>query len=184
MSKIPVFSENAGISQTVISSLSLLVSPAMEKESALASDDEEYRELLDRFHEIEKDAERRDTKISFHIVSPLMEESYCSENVGRALVVGSDGSVSPCVMGQIPVEGHNFCYFGGNRQTIEKLVFGNIADEELNTIWNKKEYKNFIRTLARGGTFPFCRNCLKRFILDLQAESVSVLDYIGGLFPD
>ena len=180
--KIPVFLENAGISHTVISSLSLPVNQDMEKESVIASDDKEFLELVDMFHEIEMDAERRGTEISFHIVSPLMKESFCTENVGRALVMGSDGSISPCVMGQIPVSGDNFHYFGGNRHKIEKLLFGNIADELLNSIWNKKEYKNFIRVLARGRSAPFCQNCLKRFIMDLQSESVSFLDYIGRSF--
>ena len=72
--KIPVFLENAGISQTVISSLSLPVNKNMEKESVIASDD-------------------------------------------------------------------------------------------------------------RGRSDPFCRNCLKRFIIDLQSENVSFQDYIGGSFP-
>ena len=182
VNKIPVFLENAGISQTVISSLSLPVNQEMEKESVIASGDKEYRELVDMFHEIEMDAERRGTEISFHIVSPLMKESYCTENVGQALVVGSDGSVSPCVMGLIPVAGDNFHYSGGNKHKIEKLLFGNIGDELLNSIWNKKEYKNFIRTLVRGHLFPFCQNCLKRFIMNLQLENVSFLDYIGGSF--
>ncbi len=112
-----------------------------------------------------------------------MKESYCTENVERALVVGSDGSVSPCVMSQIPAEGDNFYYFRRIRQKLGKLLFGNIADETLNIIWNKKEYKKFIRTLGRGGIFPFCQNCLKRFILDLQAESFAYLHYIGELLP-
>jgi len=170
--KIPAFSENAGISQTVISSLSLAVNPAMEKESILASNREEYRELVDRFQKIKKDAEKRGTEIAFNIVSPLMEESFCNENVGRALVMGSNGCLSPCVMAQIPVGGDNFHYFGGKRQIIKKLVFGNIADEALDTIWHKKEYKSFVRKLTRGDTVPFCQDCLKRFFLDLHADSV------------
>lgn len=183
MDKIPAFSENAGISQTVISSLSLPVNPAMEKESVLASDNEEYNELIDRFHEIRKEAEIRDTEISFNIVSPFLEESSCTENIGRALVVGSDGCVSPCVMGQIPVEGDNYYCLNGKRHMVGKLTFGNIANESLNMIWNKKEYKSFIRALTQGGTVPFCRDCLKRFILDLQAEDISYWDQIGDLFP-
>jgi len=170
--KIPAFSENAGISQTVISSLSLAVNPAMEKESILASNREECRELVERFHRIRKDAEKRGTEIAFNIVSPLMEESFCNENVGRALVIGSNGYITPCVMAQIPVGGDNFHYFGGKRQIIKKLVFGNIADEALDTIWYKKEYKSFVRKLTRGDTAPFCQDCLKRFFLDLHKKSV------------
>jgi hypothetical protein len=163
--KIPAFAEDAGVSQTVINSLFLPVNPAMEKESVLASDDGEHRELMERFHGIRDDAERRGTEMSFNIVSHFTERSICPENAGRALVVGSDGCVSPCVMGQIPVKGNNSFYFAGNRRTIEKLSFGNIADEALNVIWNKKEYRSFVRKLSRGNTDHICRYCPKCFTL-------------------
>jgi len=183
MHKIPAFSVNSGISQTVISSLSLVVSSAMETESILASDKKECRKLMNDFYQIRKEAEEQGTEISFNIVSPLMEESYCSENIERALFVGSDGSVSPCVMAQIPVEGDNFHYFRGKRQPVRRLAFGNISDESLNTIWNKKEYKNFINSFIRDKTVPFCKDCLKHFILDLQEDSVHYQDPVGVFFP-
>jgi len=173
--KIPAFAKDAGVSQTVVSSLFLPVNPAMEKESVLAADDEEYRELMDRFREIRNDAERRGTEISFNIVSHFAEKSICPENVGRALVVGSDGCVSPCVMGQIPVEGDNEFYFKGDRRTIETLSFGNICDETINTVWNKKEYKSFVRELSRGNTEHICRYCPKCFTSDLQSVDSSYL---------
>jgi MoaA/NifB/PqqE/SkfB family radical SAM enzyme len=164
--KIPAFSKNAGIFQTVVSSLFLPVNPDMEKESILAYDEGERQELSEKFHEISHDAERRRIDISFNTVSHLAEKSFCPENIGRALVVGSDGCVSPCVMGQIPVEGDNHFYFAGNKRTIEKLSFGNISDEALNVIWNKKEYKGFIRRLSRGSSDHYCKFCPKRFTLD------------------
>ena len=168
--KIPAFSNNAGISQTVINSLFLSVNPAMEKESVLVSNNGEHQELSERFHRIRKEAERLGTEISFNIVSHLTERSFCPENVGQALVIGSDGCVSPCVMGQIPVEGENHFYFGGNERIIQRFSFGNISDEGLNKIWNKKEYKRFIRKLYRGSTNHYCRYCPKCYSLDLQTE--------------
>ena len=165
--KIPAFVNNAGISQTVINSLFLPVNPDMEKESILASNDGEHREIKKRFHEIRKDAEGRGTEIGFNIVSHLTERSFCPENVGRALVIGSDGCVSPCVMGQIPMEGDNHFYFAGNELTIKRLSFGNISDETLNVIWNKKDYKSFVRRLFRGSSDQYCQYCPKRFIFDL-----------------
>lgn len=171
LDKIPAFSENAGISQTVISSLSLLVNPAMAKESLAVSGKEEFKELADRFNEVKKDAERRDTDIFFNIVTPFMKKSFCSENTGQALVAGSDGRIFPCIMGCLPVKGDNYCYFNGNMQKIENISFGNIADEPLNEIWNKKDYKNFIKSLNRGGaTGNFCNNCLKTFPLEVPLE--------------
>jgi MoaA/NifB/PqqE/SkfB family radical SAM enzyme len=169
--KIPYFVGNAGISQTIISSLSLVVNPAMKVEAELASDRTRYLELINNLHQIREAATNLGTEIYFNVVSLFTKEFHCSENITRALVVGSDGSVSPCVMAQIPVDGDNFYYFRGKRETLRKLTFGNIAHEPLNTIWHRKEYKSFIRSFIRGGVHSFCQNCLKRFIWNLQKDS-------------
>jgi MoaA/NifB/PqqE/SkfB family radical SAM enzyme len=171
LDKLPAFSENAGISQTVINTLSLLVNPAMEKEALLVSEEEEYLELINRFQEVKKDAEKRGAGIFFNIVSPIMKSSFCGENAGRALVIGSDGCVSPCVMTCIPVKGTNFHYFNGKQQKLEKISFGNLADQPINEIWNKKEYRSFVKKYQEGNSIYFCQNCMKRFTMDLQTET-------------
>ena len=171
--KLPAIIENAGVDQTVISSLSFVVNEDMEKETLLTSDDRDCRTLMSSLSEIQKEGESRGVDIAFNIVSPLMEESYCSENIERALVIGSDGSVSPCVMGLIPATGDNYYYFRENRMPLEKMVFGNIAEEELNTIWHKKECRDFLRAHKHRGGFETrlcdsCKNCHKRFIMDFR----------------
>lgn len=164
---LPPFLENHGISQTVISSLSFPVNREMERESILAKDHKELQDLLEQFQAVKNDAEKRNTELHFNIQSHLAEPSLCAENVDRALFVGSNGSVSPCVMGQLPVKDDNFFYFKGKKQRIECFSFGNIFDETLNNIWNKKEYKNFVRNLAKDTPGQFCRRCPKRFRVDV-----------------
>ncbi len=178
---LPAFLENAGVDQTVISSLSLVVNESLQKETLMASDEHENRDLMDVFKDIKQDCydcgdgfqTRLHPGIAFNIVSPLMEESFCSENIERAVVIGSDGSVSPCVMGLIPVTGKNYYYFNGQRKKLESFSFGNIAGETLNTIWHKKEYKNFIRSYKGRDGFQIrlnnlCKSCNKRFIMDFR----------------
>ena len=164
LEKLPDFLRNIGVSQTVISSLSLVVDPAMAVELALASGEKEYLELKSRLFEIRELSTKQDSGIYLHIVSPLLKPSVCSENISNAMVVGSDGSVSPCVMTRIPVKGENFYYFSGQKQRLQNLAFGNIYDESLNTIWHQKEYRQFIRTFRKGCVPNICRNCNKRFI--------------------
>ena len=171
--KLPKFLANAGIAQTVISSLSLVVNPAMEAESILASGEVEFLELKNRLFDVRKAAVNLGTEVHFHIVSPFMEEFHCGENIGCAIVVGTDGSVSPCVMAQVPVEGENSYYFRGRRQKLRKLSFGNIGDDSLNTIWHRKEYKRFVGTFLRGEPPAFCLNCLKRFISNFEQNTVN-----------
>ena len=165
--RIPAFLEKSGVDQTVISSLSLVVNKSLEKETLFAFDEQEYRELVDSLNNLKKEGETRNTDIAFNIVSPIVKESCCSENIERSLVIGTDGSVAPCVMGLIPVEGDNFYYFRENRLKIEKLVFGNIHEEQLNNIWHKKEYKKFIKEQKSENFVQPCKYCQKRFIDNL-----------------
>lgn len=175
LDKIPAFSENAGISQTVVSSLSLLVNPEMAKECLDMPGEKESSELINRLNEVKIDAERRGAGVFFNIVSPLMKKSFCGENTGKALVAGSDGNISPCIMGCLPVKGDNYFYFEGKQQKIKNISFGNIADEPLNEIWNKGEYKNFRQSLNREGiAASFCNNCMKRFPLDFPVEETEI----------
>ncbi len=168
LEKIPAFLGNTGASETVISSLSLVVNPPMEAESILVSDKNEYLELKHRLIEVRDASANQGAKVHFHIVSPNPKQIYCSENISQAIVVGSDGKISPCVMAQIPTKGENFYYFKGQKQILQSCTFGNILNDSLNNIWNKKEYKHFVRTFLRDEAPTFCQNCLKRFIDNLE----------------
>jgi MoaA/NifB/PqqE/SkfB family radical SAM enzyme len=163
LEKLPDFLKDAGVSQAVISSLSLVVSPEMEAESIISLSKPEFLELKDRLLQIRADSENLGTEVHFHIVSPFMEEFHCMENAARAVVVGSDGGVSPCVMAEIPVEGENEHYFRKQKQRLRKIIFGNIADDPLNEIWYREEYRRFLRTYRRGKSPAFCMDCLKGF---------------------
>jgi MoaA/NifB/PqqE/SkfB family radical SAM enzyme len=93
------------------------------------------------------------------------------ENAAHVVVVGSDGGVSPCVMAQIPVEGENQHYFRKQKQRLRKISFGNIADDPLNEIWHRNEYKRFLKNYKKGKTPSFCTNCLKGFSDDFTQEA-------------
>ena len=168
LEKLSAFLGNSGADETVISSLSLVVSPAMDPESVLASGEDGYVALRRRLLEAKEASEKQGAAVYFHIVSPLLEESKCSENISRAIVVGSDGSISSCVMTQIPVVGENFYYFKGQMQRLQKLTFGNLYYDWLNDVWHRKVYRKFIRTGLRGGIPNVCQNCYKRYIDKLE----------------
>jgi len=164
LEKLPEFSENTGSDQTVVSSLSYVVNPEMEKESILASSETEYSELKDRLIEVRREAVKRGADIYFHIVSPVQNHFACSENIPRAVVVGSDGSLSPCVMKQIPVRGDNYYFVDSQKHLQQNLSFGNIQKESLNTIWHHKEYRQFMREFRNAKGPAVCQNCLKKKI--------------------
>jgi MoaA/NifB/PqqE/SkfB family radical SAM enzyme len=163
LENLPQFLANTGAAQTVVSSLSYVVSPEMEKESMLASG-AEYLELKDRLLEVRREAVKLGADVHFHLVSPARNNFSCSENIPGAVVVGSDGSLSPCVMKQIPVQGRNAYWINRQAHVQQNLSFGEIQNESLNTIWHRKPYRQFIREFCNGkGPVP-CQNCLKKQI--------------------
>jgi MoaA/NifB/PqqE/SkfB family radical SAM enzyme len=175
LEKLPKFLGNTGAAQTVVSSLSFIVSPEMEMESILTGGAAEYSDLKDRLLGIRSEAANEGTKIHFHIVSPTKTKFSCSENIPHAVVVGSDGNLSPCVMKQVPVQGENFYYVNGHKNLQQNLSFGNIQKESLRTIWHHRCYRQFIREFNNGSPQQVCGNCLKKHIenLDWVAEQLS-----------
>lgn len=162
--KLPGFLGNIGAAQTVVSSLSLVVSPAMGPESILAGGSKEYSELKSRLLEVGRQAAKRGAETHFHIVSPWQKRFSCSENIPHAVIVGSDGSISPCVMKQIPVIGKNFHYCKNRKHLLQNLDFGSIFSQSLDTIWHKKDFQQFILEHNRDEVPDHCGNCLKKCI--------------------
>ncbi|UCF90086.1 MAG: radical SAM protein [Desulfobacterales bacterium] len=173
LDRLPAFLANTGAEQTVVSSLSLAVSPAMAAEMVLATGKTEYEELKNRLIEVRDAAAGLGAEVHFHIITPEREGFHCRENCARAIVVGSEGSLSPCVMKQIPALGQNFFYLGGQKQLQQNLVFGHINADSLNRIWHRKEYRRFIRAYLRGEVPGSCRNCLKQFSDSLEPSNGS-----------
>ncbi|MCK4986415.1 MAG: radical SAM protein [Desulfobacterales bacterium] len=157
LEKLPEFLRNTGAAQTV-------VSPEMERESILARGEEEYSELKDRLLEVRREAVNQGADVHFHIVSPVQNNFSCSENIPKAVVVGSDGSLSPCVMKQMPVQGENVYYINGQTYVQQNLSFGKIQKESLNTIRHHKGYQQFIHEFRNGKGPAVCQNCLKKQI--------------------
>jgi MoaA/NifB/PqqE/SkfB family radical SAM enzyme len=163
LKKLPQFLSATGAAQTVVSSLSYVVSPEMEKESIFACG-EEYLELKNRLREIGSEAGKQGADLHFHLVSPLQDNFSCSENIPAAVVVGSDGSVSPCVMKQIPLQGENIYYIHGQTCVQQNLAFGKIQQESLKTIRRRQKYRQFMREFSNRKGPADCQNCLKKQI--------------------
>ncbi|MEJ2727739.1 MAG: SPASM domain-containing protein [Deltaproteobacteria bacterium] len=161
---LPDFLANTGATQTVVSSLSYVVSPEMETESKLACSEEEYAELKDRLFEARREAVKRGADLYFHIVSPIPKKFSCSENISQAVVVGSNGDLSPCVIKQLPMRGDNYYFFNQQKHLQCNLSFGNIDKESLSTIWHHREYHQFVRKFLTGNGPAACQNCLKKQI--------------------
>jgi hypothetical protein len=139
----------------------------MEAESILAAGEKEYSELKHQLWHVRDESAALGAYVHFHLVSPVKTNFGCSENVTHAVVVGSDGNLSPCVMKQIPERGENYHYFKGQKHLQLNRSYGNIQQESLNTIWHRNEYQQFIHKIRSNVAPISCQNCLKAYIDDL-----------------
>ena len=73
---------------------------------------------------------------------------------GRSLVIGWDGSVSPCyaLMHSYPY------YIYGQPKEVSRYVLGNVMERPLVEIWTSEEYVRF-RAKVREFHFPSCVDC-------------------------
>jgi len=170
--KLPAFFAGTGADQVVISSLSMIVRPELEKESFAGLSKEEYLDVRRRLLQLKNESARLGVNVHFHIASPLVAGDICPENVGKTLVIGSDGRVSPCVMTNIPVRGVNFHYRNNEKRRLGHLSFGNIINEPLNEIWYSRAYRAFRRSFVEGPKREACMDCLKLCIDDLTNDEV------------
>ena len=172
LEKLPTFFGSLGVNEVVVSSLSLIVRPELEAESLFSLDKEAYLELRRGLANFRDKAAKEGVAVFFHITSPLIENAMCSENVHRALVIGSDGSVSPCVMTNVPAKDGSVHYLEGVKRRLQRIEFGNILDTALNNIWGQGEYERFRESVPKHRENDVCGNCLKLRIDNVKDVTV------------
>jgi len=126
--------------QVVASNLALIVDPSLAEE-ALFNDTEgmdDYRNALDKIRE---NASRENIIFDYHGPSLDADSLRCRENVQRACVINVEGEVVPCVFTNPVLSSHYI--FQGESLPLRSMSFGNVRNESLTHIWNKRGYASF-----------------------------------------
>jgi len=94
-------------------------------------------------------------------------ERRCRFVQDRAIVVGWDGSVSPCYG-----LSHNYSYFTVDRRKkrVSRYILGKVNEQSLAEIWMSEEYVRF-RSEVRGFHFPSCPDCDLRETCNLRERN-------------
>ena len=142
--ELPGLAHEWGVSQIVVSNLSLVASREMEDESILVHP-ELWQEAIEALEAAKRDATEKG--IEFHYYRPDVGEpcQVCKENVLRSCVVSYRGDVTPCVMANINArEGSEAMYYFQNQgYPVEQCIFGNINELPLRDIWNSTKAREF-----------------------------------------
>ena len=94
-------------------------------------------------------------------------ERHCRFVQDRAMVIGSDGGVSPCY-----ALSHNYSYLAvdGRKKTVSRYVLGEVTNQSLAEIWMSEDYVRF-RGEVRTFHFPSCPDCDLRESCDLRERN-------------
>lgn len=100
-------------------------------------------------------------EIHYQIPSPVRKGIWCSENIDRALFVSANGDVSPCVFTNLPVGGFCSYFINGNEKELKRMIFGNVNDQPVLSIWRRKEYRKFRNSFFNVKPSDSCVDCPK-----------------------
>ncbi|MGE5237659.1 MAG: radical SAM/SPASM family putative metalloenzyme maturase [Chloroflexota bacterium] len=118
---------------------------------------------------------RRDADYLEHVSQVFSESSEVAKDGGLALelpevvprgqrrcdfveegsaFISWDGKIHPCYF----LWHQGRCYLGGCAKNVEPVVFGSVADEDLQSVWNVSAFRSFREEVIRYD-FPFCFDC-------------------------
>ena len=159
---LPGLMARHGVEQAVVSVLDFEPGLELSEEVLSPQTEREREELEDRFARL--CTAGKEFGVVMHTPSfgaKDQDEPACAENIGRSLFVSADGSVSPCVYANVPVDQAEYAR-QGRIAPYSRITFGNINEQLLPTIWRGEEYARFREALAEGRPPSVCQGCPKR----------------------
>jgi MoaA/NifB/PqqE/SkfB family radical SAM enzyme len=112
-------------------------------------ENQDYQMLFDQ---LEQMAKQYHMKLELPSLT-LLPYSKCILN---SCGINWKGEVHPC----FPLSYKRPFYYFGHQMHHPKLIFGNIQEQDLFSIWNSSEYRNFRRRLRQEKFPDFCKYCL------------------------
>lgn len=148
MSEIVKMAYELGVKEIIFINIIHITNKWQDKEKAFICNEEDekertYKKILNQaIKETVENAKRYKIKIELPSFS-TSDVAICSENPLENLYISVEGEVSPCVYLHPPLKNGFIRIFCGREFVTDKLSFGNIFNENIETIWNKKEYVEF-----------------------------------------
>jgi MoaA/NifB/PqqE/SkfB family radical SAM enzyme len=149
LERLPALLKGLGVEEVVINTLDYVAAPELAREVVRPTP-----EVAARLARVREQAAREGVQVHCRLPAPR-PAGPCPENPVRALVVGADGGVSPCVFAALPETAES-------DPRPHRLSFGSLRDDDLLTIWESPAYREFRQEHARGRPSGLCRTCSRR----------------------
>ncbi len=163
VARLPRVLAGSGVSEVVISTLDFVACQELQAETIMPATAREYAELETQLDAVRDEGQRCGLRIHYQLRRPGERRPTCTENVQRALFISADGAVSGCVFANLPVS-RQVDMGGDARRGYQRVVYGNVHDAALASIWRQRAYRDFRRAFDGGQLPVLCEGCPKLFI--------------------
>jgi radical SAM protein with 4Fe4S-binding SPASM domain len=151
---LPAVMQRLGVHAVVVSTLDYIPEPGLEAEAVQPDEAEKIARAAAILADTAAEARRLDLGFHYELPSPAASGAACREKIDRSLFISADGSVSPCVYLNVPVQAVD----------PKRRVFGNVRETNALQIWDSADFRRFRERLACGDPDLSCRSCPKRFM--------------------
>jgi MoaA/NifB/PqqE/SkfB family radical SAM enzyme len=175
LENLPALAHTWGVSQVVVDNLNFIGSSEIERESLFERPDL-WEPVLAALGSAKERARALGIELYYHRPDSQDRHSACTENVLRSCFVSYRGDVSPCVLTNLSTRETSAPrhFFRGRAYPVERLVFGNVRQQNLGEIWHSAQARAFRAAFERhltqqrpgpSGLPGPCRQCYKLFEL-------------------
>jgi MoaA/NifB/PqqE/SkfB family radical SAM enzyme len=152
---LPGLAHRLGVHAAVVSTLDCVAASGLEAEAFRPHEAEKIARAAAVLSETEAAAKRLGVDFNWSLPRPDASGRGCRENISRSLYVAADGSISPCVYVNLPVDGPD----------PDRRVFGNVNATDPLEIRESAAFRRFRDGLAGGEPDLPCRACPKRYMI-------------------
>ena len=163
---LPGLLAGTGVRQVVISTLDLVTTLDLAHEAILPESMDEHQHLRARIEDVIENARQHGIEMHAQLHRPGHHLASCTENARRALFVGVDGAVAPCVFTALPVRDMTIVR-AGVEQPYQRRIFGNVRQSPLSLLWRSREYRRFRDSFDSSVVDDVCLGCPKREVMPI-----------------
>lgn len=166
-----------GVSEIVSNNLDYLPSGELRELPLFLRSKEEKDGYFEYMKEASKRARKHGIKLRLQFFD-LEEVLVCEANPVRNMFVNVEGRVYPCTYLGVPMNGKILRNFQGEDKKVGVKDFGTLEKEDLITIWNKPEYREFRECFEKRADFGQKRDDSLR---DFKINEFDVQELAGNL---
>ncbi len=166
LKKLPQVLHGTGVKEIIVNTMDFIADTSLASKAVLPEDEKEFVKWRDFLESVRADARAHGIRLHYYLRHPARRRAMCTENAPRAMFISSNGDISPCVFTNLPLKKGQAPIKKRQDLDYQRLVFGNVSNGSLASIWRESGYTAFRKSFQTGKLLPPCGTCPKMFMLE------------------